>query len=206
MSSTMTGTSSTGRTNALEKLNENVPSAFIWRLTLLATLGGFLFGYDTSNIGSALPFVTKHVYTLGSFGTGYLVAGASLGAAAGALIAGPLTDKFGRRLQFADEVRGGESSSRGPTCAPNELEPDEPKLPHPHRLRPVEIRRCPRLRATAARPGRDTPEGCGTALFSGPPAGPRRGTHRAVAPRTRRSRAARPSPSGGRAAGPRADR
>jgi len=34
---------------------------------------------------------------LSSFATGYLVAGASLGAAAGALIAGPLTDRFGRK-------------------------------------------------------------------------------------------------------------
>jgi MFS transporter, SP family, arabinose:H+ symporter len=34
---------------------------------------------------------------LSSFATGYLVAGASLGAAAGALVAGPLTDHFGRK-------------------------------------------------------------------------------------------------------------
>jgi SP family arabinose:H+ symporter-like MFS transporter len=92
-----TYTSSTGRTNALEKLNENVPSAFMWRLTLLATLGGFLFGYDTSNIGAALPFINPGVYKLNDFGTGYLVAGASLGAAAGALLAGPLTDRIGRK-------------------------------------------------------------------------------------------------------------
>jgi hypothetical protein len=32
-----------------------------WQLTLLATLGGFLFGYDTSNIGSALNFVPYHL-------------------------------------------------------------------------------------------------------------------------------------------------
>ena len=47
---------------------------------MLACLGGFLFGYDTSNIGAALNFVPYH---LSSFWTGYLVAGASLGAAAG---------------------------------------------------------------------------------------------------------------------------
>jgi MFS family permease len=52
------------------------------------------FGYDTSNIGSALGFIPYH---LSSFWTGYLVAGASLGAGAGALIAGPLTDHFGRK-------------------------------------------------------------------------------------------------------------
>jgi SP family arabinose:H+ symporter-like MFS transporter len=89
--------STTKRVNALERLDQNVPTRFLWSLTLLATLGGFLFGYDTSNIGSALPFIEKHVYHLGSFAEGYLVAGASLGAAAGALLAGPLTDRFGRK-------------------------------------------------------------------------------------------------------------
>jgi sugar porter (SP) family MFS transporter len=77
-----------------------VPSSFLWSLTLLATLGGFLFGYDTSNIGSALNFVPYH---LSGFAQGYLVAGASLGAAAGAIIAGPLTDRLGRKsLLVAD--------------------------------------------------------------------------------------------------------
>lgn len=68
---------------------------FYWRLTLLATLGGFLFGYDTSNIGSALNFVPYH---LSGFWQGYLVAGASLGAAFGALAAGTLTDRYGRKI------------------------------------------------------------------------------------------------------------
>ncbi|MEM3851463.1 MAG: hypothetical protein QXP70_00485 [Methanomassiliicoccales archaeon] len=36
---------------ALEKLDTLNVSAFYWLLTLLSTLGGFLFGYDTSNIG-----------------------------------------------------------------------------------------------------------------------------------------------------------
>jgi sugar porter (SP) family MFS transporter len=85
---------SSGNVGALERLDGNVPTRFIWQLTLLATIGGFLFGYDTANIGAALTVLP---YQLGSFAVGYLVAGASLGAAAGALIAGPLTDKFGRR-------------------------------------------------------------------------------------------------------------
>ena len=58
------------------------PTTFYWKLTILACLGGFLFGYDTSNIGAALNFVPYH---LNGFWTGYLVAGASLGAAAGAV-------------------------------------------------------------------------------------------------------------------------
>jgi sugar porter (SP) family MFS transporter len=78
----------------LKELDGQVPTRFYWQLTLLATLGGFLFGYDTANIGSALPVLP---YKVGDFASGYLVAGASLGAAAGALAAGPLTDRFGRK-------------------------------------------------------------------------------------------------------------
>src|SRR5215831_13359574 len=88
-----TATRPSGR-NLLEELDSRIPTTFYWYLAVLACVGGFLFGYDTANIGSALPFIPYH---LSSFATGYLVAGASLGAAAGALIAGPLTDRFGRK-------------------------------------------------------------------------------------------------------------
>src|SRR5689334_12340338 len=83
-----------GHSNILTKLDERKPTAFYWQLTLLATLGGFLFGYDTSNIGSALNFVP---YGLHGLALGYLVSGASLGAAAGAILAGPAADRFGRK-------------------------------------------------------------------------------------------------------------
>jgi SP family arabinose:H+ symporter-like MFS transporter len=93
-------TSQTQERDVLADLDDRVPTAFYWKLTLLATLGGFLFGYDTSNIGSALNFVPYH---LTGFTQGYLVAGASLGAAAGAVLAGPLTDRYGRKaLLIAD--------------------------------------------------------------------------------------------------------
>ncbi len=81
--------------NALTALDERAPTSFYWQLTLLATLGGFLFGYDTSNIGSALNFVP---YGLHGLALGYLVSGASLGAAAGAILAGPTADRFGRKV------------------------------------------------------------------------------------------------------------
>src|SRR6201996_4130246 len=81
--------------NVLEDLDSRIPTNFYWYLAVLACIGGFLFGYDTSHIGSSLGVIPYH---LSSFATGYLVAGASLGAAAGALVAGPLTDKFGRKI------------------------------------------------------------------------------------------------------------
>ena len=84
----------------LAGLDTSRMSSFYWYLALLACIGGFLFGYDTAVIGSVLDFVPYH---LSSFATGYLVAGASLGAAIGALAAGPLTDRFGRKsLLMAD--------------------------------------------------------------------------------------------------------
>ncbi|HXT90640.1 MAG TPA: sugar porter family MFS transporter [Trebonia sp.] len=78
----------------LNALDERPTTAFYYRLALLATLGGFLFGYDTSDIGSALNFVPYHLQGLA---LGYLVSGASLGAAAGAILAGPAADRFGRK-------------------------------------------------------------------------------------------------------------
>src|SRR6201988_5483622 len=81
--------------NVLDELDSRIPTNFYWYLAVLACIGGFPFGYETSNIGSALGFIPYH---LSSFATGYLVAGASLGAAVGALVAGPLTDKFGRKV------------------------------------------------------------------------------------------------------------
>jgi len=81
-------------TGVLENLDTRVPTSFYWSLTLLATVGGFLFGYDTANIGSVINFLP---WDLGALALGYLVAGASIGAAVGALAAGPMSDRFGRK-------------------------------------------------------------------------------------------------------------
>ena len=86
--------------SVLDGLDSSAMTGLYWYLALLACIGGFLFGYDTAVIGSVLDFVP---YKLSPFWTGYLVAGASLGAAVGALAAGPLTDRLGRKsLLMAD--------------------------------------------------------------------------------------------------------
>lgn len=77
-----------------QQMDNHKATRFYWSLTIMATIGGFLFGYDTSNIGSDLNFVPYH---LAPWALGYLVSGASLGAAVGAILAGPITDRFGRK-------------------------------------------------------------------------------------------------------------
>jgi SP family arabinose:H+ symporter-like MFS transporter len=89
-----------GEEGVLSGLDSSAMTGMYWYLAVLACIGGFLFGYDTAVIGSVLDFIP---YKLSPFWTGYLVAGASLGAAVGALAAGPLTDRFGRKsLLMAD--------------------------------------------------------------------------------------------------------
>src|SRR5262245_56537116 len=130
-----------GGRNVLSELDKRVPTSFYWSLTILATIGGFLFGYDTANIGSALPFVP---YSLNGFAQGYLVAGASAGAAVGALAAGRLADKFGRKsLLLVDALiyaigallsRGHAERGRAAVCQDADRAGDRRRLGHRDRV------------------------------------------------------------------------
>jgi sugar porter (SP) family MFS transporter len=83
----------------LDRLDNSKAGRFYWLLTLLATIGGFLFGYDTTNIAIVEVFLPKSFISSATnpFITGYLFSGVSLGAAAGALIAASLIDRYGRK-------------------------------------------------------------------------------------------------------------
>lgn len=65
----------------------------------IAGLGGLLFGYDTGVIAGALLFI-KTDFELGSFAQGLVVAAVPIGAVAGAAVAGPAADTYGRRLMI----------------------------------------------------------------------------------------------------------
>ncbi|HEX4766395.1 MAG TPA: sugar porter family MFS transporter [Lichenihabitans sp.] len=66
-------------------------------IALIAALGGLLFGYDTGVISGALLFI-RDVFHLSATMQGIVAGIALAGAALGALVAGGLADRFGRRI------------------------------------------------------------------------------------------------------------
>ena len=65
-------------------------------ISVVAAIGGFLFGFDTSVINGAVDAVTEQ-FALSSALSGFAVSCALLGAAVGAWFAGRIADRFGRK-------------------------------------------------------------------------------------------------------------
>lgn len=62
----------------------------------VAALGGLLFGFDTAVIAGTLHYL-NHFFNLNDRSLGLVVAAASIGCIPGALVAGRLADRFGRK-------------------------------------------------------------------------------------------------------------
>jgi major inositol transporter-like SP family MFS transporter len=69
---------------------------FLIRITIISTLGGLLFGYDTGVISGALLYMRDDLH-LTSFWEGFVVSSLLFGAAFGALIGGRIADQLGRK-------------------------------------------------------------------------------------------------------------
>lgn len=70
---------------------------FVNVAAMITATGGLLFGYDTGVISGALLFVKQDFAPLSDFLQGVIVSFLLVGAVTGALIGGPLCDRFGRR-------------------------------------------------------------------------------------------------------------
>ncbi|NBS52745.1 MAG: MFS transporter, partial [Spartobacteria bacterium] len=71
-------------------------TGFVIMISLVATIGGFLFGFDSGVINGTVDGLQK-AFNSDSVGTGFNVASMLLGCAVGAFFAGTLADKIGRR-------------------------------------------------------------------------------------------------------------
>ena len=73
--------------------------AFVLLISCVATIGGFLFGFDSGVINGTVDGL-QVAFNSESIGTGFNVASMLLGCAAGAAAAGKLSDMFGRRTMM----------------------------------------------------------------------------------------------------------
>ena len=71
-------------------------SAFVMKVSLVAALGGLLFGYDTAVIAGVVGYLQKR-FELSPIMTGWAASSAIWGCAFGAMAAGYLSDRFGRK-------------------------------------------------------------------------------------------------------------
>lgn len=71
-------------------------SGYITRLAIIASLGGFLFGYDTAIISGTIGFVTDQ-FSLSTVTKGWYVSSALVGTIFGVAVAGFLSDRYGRK-------------------------------------------------------------------------------------------------------------
>ncbi len=70
---------------------------YIWTISLVAALGGLLFGYDWVVIGGAKPFFEPYFGIHDELVRGWINSCALLGCLLGAMTAGVLSDRFGRK-------------------------------------------------------------------------------------------------------------
>src|SRR5260370_16961944 len=72
------------------------PLAYLVFVCMVATLAGFLFGFDASVINGTVAALSKEFGSSG-VGTGFSVASVLIGSAIGALLAGQYAERMGRK-------------------------------------------------------------------------------------------------------------
>src|SRR5512145_1752526 len=79
------------------KLQANYHRGYVWLISSVAAMGGLLFGWDWVVVGGAKPFFERYFALTSESAKGWANSCALIGCLVGALFAGVLSDRFGRK-------------------------------------------------------------------------------------------------------------
>jgi len=82
--------------NDIDTSKHRFNNTYIIGISFISALGGYLFGFDFAVIAGALPFL-QHQFMLDAYWEGFATGSLALGAIIGCLVAGKVSDKWGRR-------------------------------------------------------------------------------------------------------------
>jgi SP family xylose:H+ symportor-like MFS transporter len=80
-------------------MNQKYNTAYIYLISFISALGGYLFGFDFAVIAGALPFLKSH-FDLNAYQEGFTTASLALGCMAGCIYAGKASERLGRRVSL----------------------------------------------------------------------------------------------------------
>ncbi|HEU6448273.1 MAG TPA: sugar porter family MFS transporter [Verrucomicrobiae bacterium] len=109
----------TATSTETSKLKADYNLGYIWLTAVIAALGGLLFGYDWVVIGGAKPFFQRYFQLTDPATIGWANSCALVGCLFGALVAGALSDKFGRKKLLIISAFLFAITSIGNALAPN---------------------------------------------------------------------------------------
>ncbi|HVU27212.1 MAG TPA: sugar porter family MFS transporter [Verrucomicrobiae bacterium] len=81
----------------ISQLKADYRLGYVWLISIVAAMGGLLFGWDWVVIGGAKPFFQRYFELTSEAQIGWANSCALIGCLIGALCAGALSDKFGRK-------------------------------------------------------------------------------------------------------------
>jgi MFS transporter, SP family, arabinose:H+ symporter len=70
---------------------------YVWSISIIAALGGLLFGYDWVVISGAKPFYEEFFHLTSTFQIGWAMSSALVGCIFGTIVCGTFSDKYGRK-------------------------------------------------------------------------------------------------------------
>jgi MFS transporter, SP family, xylose:H+ symportor len=80
----------------MQKNQLQINQGYILGISFISALGGYLFGFDFAVIAGALPFL-KEQFSFNEYWEGFATASLALGCVVGCLVAGSISDKYGRK-------------------------------------------------------------------------------------------------------------